>query len=336
MVTVEQQKLLHVWNLLDRFLGETSWVPCEAFEAEEDDAVFDPDYKVENTRSTSRSTSPATIATQLTTSGQESLENGTIPDDESQAKHTKILMNGGSNVQEELGEDLDSPDTLKIAPQEQEVASGNPIVKDTGIQPATEMEFSNAVETNGTELAAEKDADDKLETSSQKSSTIPADEQEVPARRMTTRARAQASNQGDSSKNDSNTHSRAQSLSSTADIPQPHPLFLTQSAIQPDRDLALPFPEAEDIRRLLLMLVQKREESVKGFTKLRNGLLEANRLRNEVFRWSKAEAHVGEMSDNEDWYDKDEWGLEMDLKKGREEDEEDPAAHRKPTRTRRN
>jgi hypothetical protein len=55
-------------------------------------------------------------------------------------------------------------------------------------------------------------------------------------------------------------------------------------------------------------------------------------------KWAKAEGHVGlnrDMSDGEDWYDKEEWGLEEDLKKGQDEEEEDAATTAKKTRARR-
>ena len=55
-------------------------------------------------------------------------------------------------------------------------------------------------------------------------------------------------------------------------------------------------------------------------------------------KWAKAEAHVGlnrDMSDGEDWYDKEEWGLDEDLKKGQDEDEEDATTTSKKTRARR-
>lgn len=72
-----------------------------------------------------------------------------------------------------------------------------------------------------------------------------------------------------------------------------------------------------------MLYVQKQEEVCRGSWRLYEGLLKADRLRKTVFRWAKAEAHVGEMSDGEDWYDKEEWGLEEDLKKGHDEDEDD-------------
>lgn len=61
-------------------------------------------------------------------------------------------------------------------------------------------------------------------------------------------------------------------------------------------------------------------------------------MRHLVMKWAKAEGHVGEdrgMSDGEDWYDKEEWGLTEDLKKGQDEEEEDAATTAKKTRTRR-
>ena len=55
-------------------------------------------------------------------------------------------------------------------------------------------------------------------------------------------------------------------------------------------------------------------------------------MRKTVFKWCKAEGHVGEMSDGEDWYDKEEWGLDEDLRKGHEDEEEDAPTQGKKTR----
>jgi hypothetical protein len=116
-----------------------------------------------------------------------------------------------------------------------------------------------------------------------------------------------------------------------------HPLFRPPPAAHPDRDLGLPEQEAEEVRRLLLLYVQKQEEICRGTKKLYEGLLKADRLRQTVWKWSKAEAHCGpnrDMSDGEDWYDKEEWGLTEDLKKGEDEVEEDSAQTQKKTRNR--
>lgn len=117
-----------------------------------------------------------------------------------------------------------------------------------------------------------------------------------------------------------------------------HPIFTTPAGAKPDRNLGLPGHEAEDIRRLLALYVQKQEEICRGATKLHHGLLKAERLRKDVLHWAKAEAHCGpnrDMSDGEDWYDKEEWGLTEDLKKGQDEEEEDTTTAGKKTRNRR-
>lgn len=116
-----------------------------------------------------------------------------------------------------------------------------------------------------------------------------------------------------------------------------HPIFLAPKAAHPDRDLGLPEQEAEDVRRLLQLYAQKQEEVCRGARKLYEGLLKADRLRKTVLAWSKAEAHCGpnrDMSDGEDWYDQEEWGLTEDLKKGQDEEEEDTTQTQKKTRNR--
>ncbi|KAI3392559.1 hypothetical protein diail_5530, partial [Diaporthe ilicicola] len=129
--------------------------------------------------------------------------------------------------------------------------------------------------------------------------------------------------------------SRAASPSAaSAGDPFIHPIFLAPKPAHPDRDLGLPEQEAEDVRRLLQLYVQKQEEVCRGTEKLYHGLLKADRMRKTVLEWSKSEAHVGEMSDGEDWYDKEEWGLTEDLKKGQDEEEEDTTQTQKKTRNR--
>lgn len=141
-------------------------------------------------------------------------------------------------------------------------------------------------------------------------------------------------------------HPGARSITNGSRAPSPspsiesfiHPIFLAPKSAHPDRNVGLPEQEAEDVRRLLQLYIQKQEEVCRGTKKLYDGLLRADRLRGTVLKWSKAEAHVGanrDMSDGEDWYDKDEWGLSEDLKKGQDEEEEDTTQTQKKTRNRR-
>lgn len=108
--------------------------------------------------------------------------------------------------------------------------------------------------------------------------------------------------------------------------PAVHPWFVAPQTSLMDRDLALPSPEAEEARKLLLLYVQKQEQIVRSLETLGFGLQKADRLRTSVFRACKAEGHVvsdgkggmvTEMSDGEDWFDLADWGINArDLKDG--------------------
>lgn len=146
-------------------------------------------------------------------------------------------------------------------------------------------------------------------------------------RRMRTRAQAQAAEDEGAS--------RPRSLSSTSNESFIHPYFLPPLSSLPEHDFMLPGPEADETRRLLQLYIQKQEEIVRGAERLYMGLLEADRSRGKVMSWARAEKHVGEMSDGEDWVDEEEWKLDGPLKKGQDEEEEDTVTTSKKTRTRR-
>lgn len=156
-------------------------------------------------------------------------------------------------------------------------------------------------------------ADDASDTASQQT-----------AHRMTTRARAHAAS------TPSPPHSPSSSINAI------HPLFLFSVDSLPDRDFGLPPNEAEETRMLLMAYIQKQDEVSRITSDLYQGMLQADRMRQDVIKSCKAEAHLGEMSDGEDWYDKMEWKLDQDLMKGRDEEEDDTAvAGKKSTRQRR-
>ncbi|EUC32944.1 hypothetical protein COCCADRAFT_5473 [Bipolaris zeicola 26-R-13] len=180
--------------------------------------------------------------------------------------------------------------------------------------------------TNGTHTG---DADEPQKNGQEEHSPMGEDVSDTASQqthRMTTRTRARA--------HAASTPSPPHSPSS--DVNAIHPLFIHPTESLPDRDFGLPPNEAEETRMLLMAYVQKQEEVARITADLYHGLLEADRLRHDVFKWSKAEGHVGEMSDGEDWYDNEEWGLEQDLAKGRDEEEDETAvAGKKSTRQRR-
>jgi len=144
------------------------------------------------------------------------------------------------------------------------------------------------------------------------------------AHRMTTRARAQAAS----------TPSPPSSPSSV--VNSVHPFFTFSTGAVPDRDCGLPPNEAEETRMLLMAYVQKQEEIARIATDLYHGMMQGERMRQEVFKIAKAEAHAGEMSDGEDWYDREEWSLDQDLGKGKDEEDDDAiVTGKKSTRQRR-
>jgi hypothetical protein len=93
-----------------------------------------------------------------------------------------------------------------------------------------------------------------------------------------------------------------------------------------------PIPQpalAQDVDPLALLLtyVSKQEEVVRLWATMLEGLLKGQRLRKTVLGWCKAEGHAGEMSDGEDWFDLEEWGIKPEeLRKGKDEEETEVAA----------
>ncbi|RAH82053.1 hypothetical protein BO86DRAFT_361774 [Aspergillus japonicus CBS 114.51] len=145
-----------------------------------------------------------------------------------------------------------------------------------------------------------------------------------PPRRMTTRAQTNAANPQQD--DELGPLSPTPSDDTLGSLPTPHPLFLIPESVRPDPNVGLPPNEAEDTRRLLWSYVQKQEETVRGFEHMLDCLLRACRMQEDVLEWCKAEGHVGELSDGEDWYDREKWGLAEgeDLKKGADEDDIEP------------
>ena len=142
-----------------------------------------------------------------------------------------------------------------------------------------------------------------------------------PPRRMTTRARALAA-ESNSASHSSNPTPPLSPTSTNTSLTI-HPLFVVPDTAKPDRDSGLYPQEADETRRLLGLYTQKQEECVRSFEKMLRMLMKAEKMRQDVLEWCKAEGHVGEMSDGEDWYDREFWGLDDEgLRKGHDEDDE--------------
>ncbi|KAJ9317266.1 hypothetical protein DTO271D3_2556 [Paecilomyces variotii] len=323
MATAIERKLWQERNLLWRarnlhrlFLGDSAWMSCGQVETPEDKFLFEP--RIVNGGGQSSSTTgqeQSRVATPLQTG---------VPKDRGEAGSHGDGSHDGSgqdsrpaerdvnmtDAPTELGNDVDEKDTKKLKSEDTDamVTEAPSHGEDAREGPFNEQDTEDQ---NGRES---KDGQDEHDEAHEGSSP-------EPPRRMTTRAQTNAANphQGNASSSDP----PSPSDDGSSALPGIHPLFLVPESIRQDANFGLPPNEAEDTRRLLWSYIQKQEETVRGFEHMLESLLKACRMKDEVFEWCKAEGHLGEMSDGEDWYDREKWGLAEgeDLKKGADEDE---------------
>jgi len=332
MVHKERASLWKIKHLLTRLSGDNTWMPCENVETDNDFALFSDEQDKQR---------------------DDRLERLAIKDE---GDHLSI----GTMASEDPGQlavayssakgTVDSL-AVNVAPvaslAENDAAMDNDLTKISA-----PVKLQGGTETPSKELAQKNDVDGSMEVDETLSNNLlegstkrPSIEgieslgvegldgqEDIPApRRMRTRAQAQAATDTATSRTRSMTPDSSFELSI-------HPYFLAPKSSHADRDLGLPPLEAEETRRLLQLYIQKQEEVCRGAQRVYEGLLRAERYRHLVMKWAKAEAHVGvnrNMSDGEDWYDLEEWGLDEDLKKGENEEDEDPQTVAKKTRTRR-
>lgn len=197
---------------------------------------------------------------------------------------------------------------------------------DASLNPTAKPAETDGQQDDGENATANGDADNQNNTNDPENEDSNAGTPPPPSRRIT-RALA-AENTVDSGSQ----RSRSPSISTiSSTLLTPDPVYLLPPSLntasrlpQILNSLGLPIEELLETRKLLTMYIQKQEETIRGYDAIQQKLYKAKRMRNQVWDWSKAEGHVGEMSDGEDWIDAAAWGERPeDLKKGR--DEEDPA-----------
>lgn len=323
MVQKEKASLWRIKHLLTRLSGDNTWIPCESLETDHDFALFNDEPERPQ----------ADISDKP--KDRDQLSTGTMVLEDN---HDEVVVSEGSLKAAELESVGQEPNvTLNGQPQT--------IVPDTNLSKVGDGENNKVGESNNDSTMVDAPQPEVVAVDNNGTTTerdFQVDEVEMsdlvdgiensgePApRRMRTRAQAQAAS-------DNTASHRARSTSSDlGDDNFISPYFLAPRSSHPDRDLGLPQHEADDIRRLLQLYIQKQEEVCRGVQKVYDGLMKADRCRQQVMKWAKAEGHLRDMSDGEDWYDKEEWDLDEDLKKGQDEEEEDAATTAKKTRTRR-
>ncbi|KAK2002321.1 hypothetical protein LX36DRAFT_652377 [Colletotrichum falcatum] len=301
----ENASLWRVRHLFTRLCGDYTWVPCGMMVGPDDADLYSTDYVERGyARKIKAVASSETMGT----------ASGTVNGD-TQPERAPNGTNGESSGDKQSS---DGDVTMTDAGSDDKSAK---------VDTPTGGEASRP--TNGQTPSQKAGADESIADKKQKQKAVDVEMHEGNT--------VLASQPGADMSDRNGTHAPS-IVSDEVDETFVHPFFRPPPNARPDRDVGLPEAEAEDIRRLLALYVQKQEEVCRGAMKLHEGLLKANRLRKTVLHWSKAEAHCGanrDMSDGEDWYDKEEWGLTEDLKKGQDDEEEDTGTVAKKTRNRR-
>ncbi|KAL2755974.1 hypothetical protein ACRALDRAFT_1076629 [Sodiomyces alcalophilus JCM 7366] len=330
----ENKALWRIGHLFTKLMGDHTWVPCEMMLGPNDIDLYSDDLA---TLSRLRNGTGSPVANagpgvngqarhagshsvnhdSLSTHGVATEGTGTGHAGDGDISMTEATVNGntstgtGTGPATHIGEDEEQQDQGKIKAGKRLTngAAKEPGASDHG--PNGEIPSSDKKNPSGNnEAAIQGDREAKSTAGGGKKTDKRQDDQ------GSTRALTQSG---------SNTSEAMAVAAEMLDELFVHPLFRPPPNAQVDRG-GLSEAEAEEMRRLVALYVQKQEEICRGAHKLHEGLLKANRLRKTVLQWAKAEAHCGpnrDMSDGEDWYDKEEWGLTEDLKKGQDEEEED-------------
>lgn len=339
----ERALLWQARSLHRQFLGDGGWMPCGVFETPEDRWIFEPRI-VDDNQSVSMDQqrvsglgTPASggvnaaqeiASATASVKGAQQVQNGTSGESQTVDNDVEMAEIPSASMeaqQPEANEEIaqfkseEKDATVTDLPQHSNSAD-NTMTEANGEAPPAHQNGGATSGNKPDEVDASKDGEQAdtgaNEDETQQDAEMHDGSSPEPPRRMTTRAQANATNPQEEG-------SPTSSADTANSLPTPHPLFLIPDSVRPDRNFGLPATEAEETRRLLWSYVQKQEETVRGFEHMLESLLRACHMKSDVLEWCKAEGHVGEMSDGEDWYDREKLGLAEgeDLKKGTDEDE---------------
>jgi len=349
----ERANLWRAKNLNRRFIGDESWMPLELVESQDDWDMFEPRQNVPGEQLSKKR--------KRDEDQMDLLRNGVNGQDHAQSGHNEHRRSpGGEHINgngdlpnplenaaleppkadnrqytEEQPKTTDSRDESATTTKDVDMAdadearmNGEHVMEDA--QDFAADPDDNPPDTNGTTAAKEDpehhsphNEDDNASkpenTNASDTGTPP------PPTRRITRALAAADAPSRTTTPPLSPTSSISSLSST--LLTVDPLFLLPPSLAQSRphhptSLLLPIDELLETRRLLTMYIQKQEESVRGYEAVLGKLIKAKRMRERVWEWCKAEGHVGEWSDGEDWIDSQAWGVaEGELRKGKDEEE---------------
>ncbi|KAB8748969.1 hypothetical protein FH972_026520 [Carpinus fangiana] len=354
MVFREQRSLYRMRQVLTQFRGDERWIPCGTLQQENDifTLTFPPREVVMSAAPSIATDLIQTNANWDTMSGVnliKGLEDAADPTRQTneQVEEDREMADITSSNTVAAGQEHEVGEPTGAVTSEAEAAAGKTESNGHHILKTEETETHNITErdnnqeqngdqsngiaraTNGADGHAQgreeqagqtgegEEAGPEVDENEENSKAEGDDETGEQPHRMTTRARAQATDNPTTPPG-----SRPLTPQTDSGAPLVHPFFNVPPSCVPQPSLGLHGNLADDTRRLLASYVQKQEEVVRQAEALLNGLMKTRRLRNTVWSWCRAEGHVGEMSDGEDWYDMEEWGLDEPLKKGEEVDDD--------------
>ncbi|KAJ5345853.1 hypothetical protein N7452_003857 [Penicillium brevicompactum] len=291
----ERALLWRARNLHRNFLGDGGWMPCNVMEGPDDRWIFEPRI-ISNDPSVS------------TGHGQQGLSGPSTPSaTETGAPHGILPEESSVTTTQGEAQPLQPTNDVEMAEMpDAEATKPDPQLKSEETD-ATVKDLPPHNDPQENDQAKADNEKHDMDTSKDGEPEIDGEDQEMhddsspePLRRMTTRAQANAG-------------------------PDGSPVSLRRYDINPAHPTSsfLDSGQPEETRRLLWSYIQKQEETVRGFEHMLDSLIKAAQMKSDVLEWCKSEGHVGEMSDGEDWYDREKWGLAEgeDLKKGTDEDE---------------
>lgn len=330
----ERANLWRAKNQNRQFIGDESWIPSHVTEGVNDWDLFEPKPRL-----------PAlSPRKKRKTARDETLRNGVEGLDHATADgHTTSRRAQNATEDDQSSPKDSSAKETADAGDKDDASVEHPVAMDVDLpaedQPTTNgvHEDANSTEDKGAsnkslqqkENGSVQETTDKMDTETGEQDDDQGSEDGIPPQhtRRITRALAAEQEGSNAPSLPDSPHSSTSTIDSS--LLQPDPLFLLPPSLATNHRaprhlarLGLPVEEFLETRRLLTMYIQKQEESVRGYEALLGKLTRAKRMRDKVWEWCKAEGHVGEWSDGEDWIDAEAWGLQPEeLKKGKDEEE---------------
>ena len=353
----ERANLWRAKNLSRQFMGDESWMPSENTESVDDWDIFEPKPRIAAQHAGKK---------RKRDFENEISRNGINGHDHAESAHDDISTHPEEDDLEIEPEENVNLSVKKLSGADSQTVPAPAQPQEEQRIPDDEPPTTNGVHNdskatepkgNGEHILRDKDnLEDAQDVSAQTDPQANEEEEEAdeaisedeavpPPTRRITRALAAEHNDSNAATPPLSPNSTTSSIDSY--LLRPDPLFLLPPILAADQRaprnllrLGIPVDELMETRRLLTMYIQKQEESVRGYEALLGKLIKAKRMRDNVWEWAKAEGHVGELSDGEDWIDAGAWGLQLeDLKKGTDEEnneaQEDTAGGRKGKRRRR-